>query len=77
MLEALITSKTRLRILIKFFINAANNVYLCGLAEEMQESTNTIRKVLNNLEKTGYLKKKRFKTEFLIKKIPNLPYIKL
>ena len=57
MLETLITSKTRLRILVKFFINAANKGYLRGLAEEMHESTNAIRKELNNLEEAGYLKK--------------------
>jgi hypothetical protein len=43
--------------LVKFFINAANNGHLRGLAEEMQESTNAIRKELNNLEEAGYLKK--------------------
>jgi predicted transcriptional regulator len=57
MLQTLITSKTRLRILVKFFINAANNGHLRGLAEEMHESTNAIRKELNNLEEAGYLKK--------------------
>ena len=57
MLETLITSKTRLRVLIKFFINAANNGYLRGLAEEMDESTNSIRKELNNLSEAGYLDK--------------------
>jgi hypothetical protein len=58
MLETLITSKTRIRILVKFFINAANNGHLRGLAEEMQESTNSIRKELNNLSEAGYLEKK-------------------
>lgn len=57
MLESLITSKTRIRILVKFFINAANDGYLRGLADEMNESTNSIRKELNNLEEAGYLKK--------------------
>jgi hypothetical protein len=57
MLETIITSKTRLRILVKFFINVANNGYLRGLAEEMQESTNSIRKELNNLSEAGYLEK--------------------
>jgi hypothetical protein len=57
MLESLITSKTRIRILVKFFINAANDGYLRGLADEMHESTNSIRKELNNLEEAGYLKK--------------------
>lgn len=57
MLESLITSKTRIRILVKFFINAANDGYLRGLADEMNESTNSIRKELNNLEEAGYLQK--------------------
>lgn len=57
MLESLITSKTRIRILVKFFINTANKGYLRGLAEEMNESTNSIRKELNNLEEAGYLQK--------------------
>jgi len=57
MLESLITSKTRIRILVKFFINAANDGYLRGLADEMHESTNSIRKELNNLEVAGYLQK--------------------
>ena len=59
MLEALITSKTRLRMLIKFFIGASNRGYLNGLATEFNESTNSIRKELNNLSESGYLIKKR------------------
>jgi len=57
MLQSLITSKTRLRLLVKFFINAANNGYLRGLSEEFNESTNAIRKELNNLSDAGYLAK--------------------
>ena len=59
MLNSLITSKTRLRMLIKFFVNAANNGYLNGLANEFNESTNSIRKELNNLSSAGYLKKSK------------------
>ncbi len=59
MLNSLITSKTRLRMLIKFFINAANNGYLNGLANEFNESTNSIRKELNNLSNAGYLLKSK------------------
>ena len=47
MLGELITSKTRLRLMIKFFISQANRGYLNGLATEMGESTNSIRKELN------------------------------
>ena len=59
MLNSLITSKTRLRMLIKFFISAANNGYLNGLANEFNESTNSIRKELNNLSGAGYLLKSK------------------
>ena len=57
MLESLITSKTRLRLLIKFFINIANKGYLNSLANEFGESTNSVRKELNNLSSAGYLEK--------------------
>lgn len=57
MLEELITSKTRLRLLIKFFVSQANKGYLNGLATEMGESTNAIRKELNHLQGAGYLEK--------------------
>ena len=45
--------------LIKFFVNAANNGYLNGLANEFNESTNSIRKELNNLSSAGYLQKSK------------------
>jgi len=57
MLHTLITSKTRVRLLVKFFINVANNGHLRGLAEEFNESTNAIRKELNGLSEAGYLTK--------------------
>ena len=59
MLNSLITSKTRLRMLIKFFVSAANKGYLNGLANEFNESTNSIRKELNNLSNAGYLLKSK------------------
>lgn len=58
MLDSIITSKTRLRLLVKFFVNAANRGHMRGLAEEFNESTNAIRKELNNLSEAGYLEKK-------------------
>lgn len=57
MLDSLIKSKTRLRLLIKFFVSQANKGYLNGLATELNESTNSIRKELNNLYSAGYLVK--------------------
>lgn len=55
MLEALITSRTRIKMLLKFFTNSSSTAYLRGLAEEFNESTNSIRHELNNLSKAGYL----------------------
>ena len=59
MLNQLITSKTRLRLLIKFFISQGNRGYLNGLATEFNESTNAIRKELNHLSAAGYLDKSK------------------
>ena len=54
MLDSLIKSKTRLRLLIKFFINISNKGYLNSLANEFGESTNSVRKELNNLCSAGF-----------------------
>ncbi len=59
MLNKLITSKTRLRLLIKFVISQANRGYLNGLATEFNESTNSIRKELNHLSEAGHLNKSK------------------
>jgi len=74
MLETLITSKTRLRILVKFFINVANHGYLRGLAEELNESTNAIRKELNNLLDAGYLEKESVQNKIIYKANINTLY---
>ena len=55
MLDSLITSKTRLKLLIKFFSNPKNQGHLRGLADEFGDSTNAIRKELNNLTDAGLL----------------------
>ena len=67
MLDSLITSKTRLRLLVKFFINVANEGHLRGLATEFNESTNSIRKELNNLSEAGYLIKENVQNRVLYK----------
>jgi hypothetical protein len=54
-LDTLITSKTRIKMLLKFFTNSHATAYLRGMAEEFGESTNAIRHELNNLSKAGYL----------------------
>lgn len=65
MLDSLITSKTRLKLLIKFFVSESNQGHLRGLAEEFQESTNAIRKELNQLSEAGYLEKSTDKNKIL------------
>ncbi len=65
MLETIIRSKTRLNLLIKFFVNIANKGYLNSLANELGESTNSVRKELNNLSQAGYLIKKDYKNKIL------------
>lgn len=55
MLDSLITSKTRIKILLKFFLNSQNKGYLRNLESEFDESSNSIRIELNKLEKAGLL----------------------
>lgn len=55
MLEALISSKTRIKLLLRLFLNPEARAYLRGLAEEFNESTNAIRLELNRFEDAGML----------------------
>lgn len=55
MLESLITNKTRLKLLLKFFLNSQTTSYLRNLETEFGESTNAIRIELNRLEAAGLL----------------------
>lgn len=56
MLDTLITSKTRLKLILKFFLNAKTTSYLRDLESEFGESTNGIRVELNRFEEAGLLK---------------------
>ena len=67
MIDAIIKSQTRRKLLIKFFINIANTGYLNQLAEEFSESTNSVRKELNNLTQANYLTKKIIKNKVIYK----------
>ena len=55
MLDTLITSKTRLKLLLKFFSNANTQSYLRSLADEFGESTNAVRIELNRLSEANFL----------------------
>ena len=56
MIESLITSKTRVKLLLKFFLNSDSTSYLRNLASEFGESSNAIRVELNRFEEAGLLK---------------------
>ncbi len=51
MLESIVTSKTRIQMLLRFFLNPNRTSYLRELAAELSESSNAIRIELNRLEK--------------------------
>jgi hypothetical protein len=55
MLTTLISSKTRVKLLLKFFLNSNTTAYLRGLESEFGESTNAIRLEINRFEEAGML----------------------
>jgi len=55
MLDTLISSRTRLKLLLKFFLNSRSKAYLRSLEQEFGESTNAIRLELNKFEEAGML----------------------
>ncbi len=55
MIATLISSKTRIKLLLKFFLNSSTTAYLRSLENEFGESTNAIRLELNRLEEAGML----------------------
>ena len=56
LLGPLITSKTRLKLLLRFFVNQDLSGYLQGLSKELDENSNSVRVELNRLEKAGMLR---------------------
>ncbi len=55
MIEALISSKTRIKLLMKFFLNSNTTAYLRSLESEFGDSSNAIRIELNRMEEAGML----------------------
>jgi hypothetical protein len=53
--KGLISSKTRIKLLTRFFFNPATRSYLRELAKEFDVSTNSVREELNQLTKTKLL----------------------
>ena len=55
LLTGLIGSKTRIKLLMRFFFNPKTRSYLRELAKEFNVSTNAVREELNQLKKTELL----------------------
>ena len=55
MINTLITSQTRIKLLKKFFLNSSTKAHLRGLETEFGESSNSIRIELNRFEEAGLL----------------------
>lgn len=55
----LISSRTRIKLLTRFFFNPNTRSYLRELAKEFNVSTNSVREELNQLTKTKLLKSKK------------------
>jgi hypothetical protein len=55
MIQTLISSKTRVKLLLRFFLNSDTKTNLRNLETEFGESTNAIRLELNKFEKAGML----------------------
>lgn len=57
MLTELFTSKTRIKLLLKLFLNPKVSCYLRELSSEFKVSPNSIKSELDSLSEAGYLKK--------------------
>jgi predicted DNA-binding protein YlxM (UPF0122 family) len=57
--SGLISSKTRIKLLVRFFFNPMTRAYLRELAKEFNVSTNAVREELNQLTKTNLLKSEK------------------
>jgi hypothetical protein len=55
MINTLITSQTRIKLLMKFCLNSSTKAHLRGLESEFGESSNSIRLELNRFERAGML----------------------
>lgn len=76
MLESLITSKTRIKLMIKFFINSDTTAYLRNLSAEFGESTNAIRLELNRFEEAKLLESKTEQNKKIYHANTKHPYFK-
>ena len=59
LLTGLISSKTRIKLLVRFFVNPEATSYLRELSKELNSSTNAVREELNALTRTELLKSEK------------------
>lgn len=59
MLTELFTSKTRIKLLLKLFLNPEVSCYLRGLSKEFDVSPNAIKGELDSLSEAGYLEREQ------------------
>ena len=59
LLTGLISSKTRIKLLVRLFFNPQTRSYLRELAKEFDVSTNAVREELNQLKRTKLLKSEK------------------
>jgi len=69
----LISSKTRVKLLIRFFFNPNTSSYLRELAKEFNVSTNSVREELNQLTRTGLLTSQKSGRQVFYKANPKHP----
>lgn len=60
MLAQLFTSKTRIKLLLKLFLNPSVSCYLRELSKEFDVSPNALKGELDNLSEAGYLEKEQY-----------------
>jgi len=73
MINALITSETRIKLLRKFFLNSSTKAHLRGLESEFGESSNAIRIELNRFERADLLHSLRDGNKKVYQANPNHP----
>ena len=69
----LISSKTRIKLLIRFFFNPNTRSYLRELSKEFNVSTNSVREELNQLTKTRLLTSQKSGRQVFYKANPKHP----
>ena len=74
MLTELFTSRTRIHLFLKLFLNPQISCYLRELAREFNLTPNALKEELDNLSRAGYLKKNNGDNTFFTRPIRTTPF---